>query len=444
MKKYLGMTALTFVMAQTAFAGALQEIYQQALASDPQLKAAQAVLNADSEGQMQSLAALRPNVSLTADTTYTDISPSSTTDGDSYGYGVSVTQAIFRAADWFNFQAGKTLTQQAEVEFSRSQQQLIRRSVDAYLDVLVAQTRFTTTQSVDAAVKRRLDQVRAQFDVGLIAITDVEEARASYDAARVARILAQGQLDKSFEAIDRLTGEHWTELDLLSSRYPVKTLAPAAFQPWVDKAMSGNLALRLAGLGVDTAEQLHEASRSTRLPTVDLVAGFGSDHLASGSNQDSGYIGLNLNVPLYLGGRTGSQIRESASRWDVATQQREDTRRAVVQSTRSLYRDLMTDVESVAARKQSIVSTETALEAISAGYSVGTRNIVDVLQAERALYTSIEAYQVARYLYVRNLLSFKEALGSLSPDDIQQLDQWLVAPGTEAPIYQPQDPAVQG
>ncbi|WP_421866126.1 TolC family outer membrane protein [Motiliproteus sp.] len=435
-----GFAAVALAVSQTLWAGSLQQIYQQALDSDPQLKSARAVFNAEREAEVQSRSSLLPSLSLSADVTYTDVSPSGIDQGNNHGYDLNLSQPLFRAEEWFNFQAGKVLTEKAGVTFSQSQQALIRRTVEAYLDVLAAQTDQSSALAVEAAVKRRLDQVQAQFEVGLIAITDVEEARASYDSARVSRILAEGQLDKSFEAIDRLTGQHWNKVDVLSNRYPVQGMTPTAYQPWVDKALSGNLALQSATLDVKSAEQSRKSTRSRHLPTVDLVAGYGTDRGArslhpTNGTQESASIGLQFNLPLYSGGRTSSQVREASARWDAAIQTREDTQRAVVQNTRSLLRDLLTDVESVAARKQSIVSSETALEATSAGYSVGTRNIVDVLQAERTLYTSIRDYQAARYNYVRNLMSFKEALGTLSPEDITALDHWMVAPDTEAALY---------
>ena len=436
-----GLAALSLAVAQASWGGTLQQVYEQALQSDPQLKAAQAVFNADREAENQGRSTLLPNIGLSADTTYSDIKPNGIPDGNSHGYKLSLSQPVFRAEEWFNFQAGKTLAQRAEIEFSRSQQALIQRTVEAYLDVLEAQTNEATAEAVEAAVKRRLDQVQAQFDVGLIAVTDVEEARASYDNARVSRILAQGQLDKSFEAIDRLTGENWQQLDELSNNFPVSTMEPMQAQPWVDKALAGNLGLKVASLDVTSAEQSRKATRSRHLPTVDFVASYGTDRGArslhpTNGNQDTGAVGLQFNLPLYQGGRTSSQVREASARWDAALQSREDNQRSVVQSTRSLLRDLMTDVESVAARKQSIVSNETALEATSAGYSVGTRNIVDVLQAERSLYTAIQEYQNARYSYIRNMLRFKVSLGTLSPEDITELDRWMVAPGSEAPLYQ--------
>lgn len=444
---HVALAAMALSIAPLGHSGTLQQVYQQALASDPQLKAAQAVFNADREAGVQGRSALLPSIGLSAYSRYSDLDPSVASEGNSNGYQLNLTQPLFRAEQWFDFKAGESQELRAAVEFGRSQQLLIRRTVEAYLDVLQAQTGFTTSQTVEAAVKRRLDQVQAQFDVGLIAITDVEEARAGYDSARVSRILAKGQLDKSYEAIDRLTGKNWQQLGELSQSYPVTAMMPVDSQLWVDKALAGNLSLQLAELDVSTAEQSRKARRSRHLPTLDLVAGYGSDRGMTAQNlsgqQDTGFVGLSFNLPLYQGGRDSSLIRETEARLDASMQQREDARRSVIQSARSLFRDLQTDVESVAARKQSIVSSETALEAISAGYSVGTRNIVDVLEAERALYSAIQQYQDARYNYVRNLLRFEESLGTLSPEDIEQLDRWMVEPGSESTLYQPKS-QVQG
>ncbi|WP_210396613.1 TolC family outer membrane protein [Motiliproteus sediminis] len=414
-----------------AVAADLEAVYRQALDSDPQLRAARANYLAGAEVADQSRAGLLPNINLEASVGHTDSDPSLALDGDATSIGVTLTQPVFRADVWYNYQAGKLQGERAGIEFSAAEQALIRRTIEAYLNVLLAETNHSTSVAEEAAVKRRLDQVQAQFEVGLIAITDVEEARAAYDSARVNRIIAEGDLDNSFEAIDRLTGANWRSLDRLSEKFPVTELAPAEYQPWVDKALDGNIGLQLANYDVGVAEANRKSSQAGHYPTVDLVASYTKDdgNISATQEIDRSFVGLNFNLPLYQGGGTSSRVRENFQRWDAATQLREDTQRAVVQDTRSLFRNLTTDVQTVAARRQSIVSSQTALEATEAGYSVGTRNIVDVLQAERALYGSVRDYETARYVYVRNLFRFKETLGTLSPDDVSQLDQWLEAPG---------------
>jgi outer membrane protein len=251
--------------------------------------------------------------------------------------------------------------------------------------------------------------------------------------------LARGQLDNSFEAIHRLTGRDWAQYGELSITYPIRSLTPVNIQPWIDKALAGNLSLQLAELDVASAEKDRSAKRSRHLPTLDFVATYSSDNGFESNNStgelDSTFVGLQFNLPLYRGGLDSSRVREVTSRLDAAIQSREDIKRGVIQDVRSLFRDLMTDVESVAAQKQSIVSNGAALAATSAGYSVGTRNIVDVLQAERRLYTAIQDYQAARYSYVRNALQFDESLGNLSADNVQQLDQWVVAADAEPSLF---------
>lgn len=409
-----------------ASANDLAAIYEQALQSDPQLKAATFISQADAEAEVQGKATLLPTINFNAETGYSNTSPSSSSsDGNSNSWSVELNQPVFRADNWFTYQSGKITSERAKVTLSQAQQDLIRRTVAAYFTVLQSKAIYDTTVAEEAAVKRRLEQVEAQFEVGLIASTDVEEAKASYDLARVSRIEAAGDLDKSYESLDRLTGEVWDDVQPLDENYPIEALVPASYQPWIDKALENNLSLQAARYDADSAMQNRKSSQSGHYPTLDFVASYGNSDNASVNDRDTGYIGLSLSVPIFAGGSTSSKVRESYNRWDAALQTQEDTRRQVVLETRSLFRDLSTDVETVAARQQSIASAEKALEAVEAGYEAGTRNIVDVLDAEKNLYGAIRDYQVSRYDHILNKVDFKQSMGTLSPDDLYALDQWL-------------------
>lgn len=407
-----------------AHAAALADIYQQALANDPQLKSAEATYLAGSEADDQARAGLLPNISLSANTTWNE---SDRADFNNNGYTVSLSQPLFNASTWFAFKQSEFQTEQARLVFEQSQQNLIVRVVEAYLNVLRAQNNLETNQAQERAIKRRLDQVNAQFEVGLIAITDVQEAQASYDNARVARIEAEGALDNSYEALERLTGGEVGKVDLLSGDYPVETPQPETAQPWLDKAWRGNLNLRTAAAAVEAARQAARIARSGHLPTVSLTASYDSDNgtATSSATNETSSLGLTFSMPLYSGGATSSQTRQAEQQLIASQQDREDAQRAVTQSTRSLLRNLRTDVLSVEARKQSIKSSETALKATEEGFNVGTRNVVDVLEAEQQLYRAQRDYAEARFDYVFNLFSFKQQIGTLSPDDLNALDQWL-------------------
>jgi len=411
----------------TAQAAALADIYQQALQNDPQLKSSRASTLADQQAAPIAKANLLPQLDLKASAS--DVN-SDTSDFDSQGYTLSLSQPLFDASSWYGFKQGEELSEQAELVFAQAQQNLILRVVTAYLDVLRAQTALETTQAEERAIKRRLDQVNAQFEVGLIAITDVQEAQASYDIARVNRIEAEGALDNSFEAIERLTAQPFGDIDILHADYPVQNLIPAESQPWLEKAWQGNYDLQIANASIDVQRLGLKATRSGHLPTVFVSASHDSTNGSATSNAttDTTTLALNVNVPIFSGYRTTSQTTQAQYDLDATHQNREDTLRAVTQSTRSLLRDLRTNVQSVSARAQSIKSSETALKATEEGFKVGTRNVVDVLQAEQTLYQSQRDYANARYDYVFNLFSLKQQVGTLNPDDIKALDEWLVKP----------------
>lgn len=407
-------------------AGSLEEIYRKALNNDPQLKAAQANYRADKEALPQAKAGLLPSVNAQAQTGHVN---SDTASGDSSyntnGYTVSLVQPVFSAAKWQTYQQGKVLDEQAQLRLDQAQQALILRTIESYLNVLRAQSNLDTAQAQVRAIKRRLDQVNAQFDVGLIAITDVHEAQASYDNARVSQIEAEGALDNSYEALERLIGEPVDNLDQLAADYPIQALSPAEPQPWLKKALQDNLSLRVAASNVEVARRSAKIAKAGHLPTVDLNASHGETNALN--DVETSQIGLTFSVPLYQGGAISSRSRQNYALLDASMQTQEDTLRAVRQTTRSLLRDLKTNVLSVAARQQSIVSSEAALKATSEGFNVGTRNVVDVLQAEQALYASQRDYASARFDYVLNLFTFKQQIGTLNPDDIYALDEWLIA-----------------
>ncbi|RRD00749.1 transporter [Amphritea balenae] len=413
-------------MTGSSQAGTLADIYQQALAQDPQLKAAQAASLAGAEALPQGRAGLLPSLSLNGNTTWID---SDAGNYNNHGYTVSLSQPVFSAASWFSYKQGIAQSEAAKLQFDQAQQNLILRVTESYLEVLRAQTTLETSLAEERAIMRRLDQVNAQFEVGLIAITDVHEAQASFDNAKVARILAEGNLDNSYQALERLIGQPISSIDSLDKAYPIENISPSDPDNWVEKARSGNLALKVAVANTESARRQAQTASSGHLPTIAITASHDRDDgTASGDGwTETNQVGLTLSMPLFSGGATSSQSRQAEYSHTQARFNQEDTQRAVIQDTRSLWRNIRTDVLSVAARQRSILSSETALKATEEGFNVGTRNVVDVLQAEQQLYAAQRDYANARYNYVQDLFRFKQQIGTLNPDDLIGLDQWMKA-----------------
>ena len=407
-------------------AAALTDLYRLALDNDPQLKSAEASYFAGQETLPQGRAGLLPQINAGASLTQADSGALDQEAGDR-AWQVSLVQPVFDSTAWYGYQKSKVVSDRALLNYDLAQQQLILRTVNAYLSVLNANSALDTAQAQERALQRRLDQVNAQFDVGLIAITDVQEAQASFDNAVVQRIDAEGALANSYEALERLAGNTFDQVDPLREDYPITPITPREPSAWLEKARQGNLALKLSELGVDIGRQDAKIARSGHNPKLQFEANYGySESEFQRQDWDEGSaVALKFSLPLYSGGATSSRVRQAEQNLNAARYDREDQYRAVTENTRSLLRDLQTSVQSVKARLQSIKSRETALRATEEGFNVGTRNVVDVLQAEQALYQARLDYATARFNHVSTLFNFKLQLGTLSPDDLYALDEWL-------------------
>ncbi len=420
----------------------LVSVYQEAVDNNADLAAARAQYGAQKEVVPQARAGLLPNLSAGADMNNTRTKfdePSMTSTRSGNVYQATLAQPLFRADRWFQLQAAKDINEQASLQLSATEQNLILQSAENYFAVLRAQDNLASTKAEEAAFKRQLDQSNERFDVGLSDKTDVLQSQASYDTARANRILAQRQVDDAFEALITLTNREYNSIQGIVHTLPVLAPTPNDAKAWVDTAAKQNLNLLASNYAVSAAEETLKQRKAGHAPTLDAVAqykkgdndalGFSNPNPLTryGSDVEQRSIGLQLNIPIYSGGLTSSQVRESYSRLSQTEQQRESLRRQVVENTRNLHRAVNTDVEQVQARRQSIISNQSAVEATEIGYQVGTRNIVDVLDAQRQLYTSVRNYNNTRYDYILDNLRLKQAAGTLNPGDLQDLSRYLKA-----------------
>lgn len=424
----------------------LMGVYQQAVDNNADLAAARADYLARKEVVPQARSGLLPqlNGGATLSDSRTDVDqPAMTLDRSGTVYQVSLSQALLRADRWFQLQAAKAVSQQAALQLSSIEQNLILQSAEAYFTVLRAEDGLATSKAEEAAFKRHYEQAKDRFEVGLSDRTEMLEAQSGYDTARANRILSERLVEDAFQALATLTNRDYRFLEGIRHSLPVSPPTPNDAKSWVDTAMQRNLDLQASQYAVTGAEETLRQRKAGHAPTVDLVAqyqkgdndrlGFSNSpvfsrlgsgvHYSGDVEQQS--IGVQLNIPLYSGGLTSSQVRESYQRLNQTEQLSESLRRQVVQNTRDFHRAVNTDVAQVQARRQAIVSGQSALEATELGYEVGTRNIVDVLDSQRQLYNAVRLYNTARYDYILNHLRLKRVAGLLSPADLQDLEHFL-------------------
>ena len=435
-------TAVGVLGLHGAHAENLADIYATAQLQDPTIKAARANFEARHEIVYQARGVVLPQIRLSGDATRSKIDSDSsdyevTIEG--YSYTASLEQAVFNLQAWYGYQQAEAIDAQAAAELSAAEQDLVLRVASAYFNVLRAAANLRSAQAEEAAIKRQLEQTEQRFEVGLTAITDVHEAQAAYDLTVVVRIQLENQLEIAFNALESITGERYEQLSGLSPSYPVVPAEPAAREPWVNAALESNFSLLSLTAAVEAAERNVSVQKSVYYPTVSLFAQYQREYtddapsLVVGGNtfqlqntdQDTATIGLRLEVPLFSGGLNASRVRQAASEFDAARFNLDRVRLDLVQQTRSLFSLVMTDVERVRARRQALVSAQSALKATEVGYEVGTRNVVDLLQAQRGLYGTQRDLANARYDYVIHMLQLKQAAGRLGPDDVEGLNTWL-------------------
>ncbi len=448
--------AAVFASADAFAQEGLLEIYQRALQNDPAIREAEAIFLATSEVKPQARSNLLPGLSLSATRNHRfqestggavvpgtgeRVGSSSEFESTQQSFGVNLTQSLF---DWTQIttlrQADKRIAR-AEAELEIAREQLLIRVADAYFNVLAAEDTLRSQQAAREAIGRQLEQAQRRYEVGLIAITDVQEAQAGYDEAVAAEIQAQRLLSVAQEFLREIVGEYVPELAGPGDDLPLLTPEPASPEQWVETALRQNLALISARLNADIAQDSIEIQRGARLPTLSLSAGYTDsrqDQLATifdpqfgtrlnpSVTRPEGYNwSIDLRFPIFTGGFNSSRIRQSVYEHRAALEAIERVQRETERATRDAYLSVISEISRVRALAQAVESARTALRANEAGFEVGTRTTVDVLLAQNNLRQVETTYARSRYDYILNLLRLQQAAGSLSIASVEQVDSWL-------------------
>ncbi|WP_095144223.1 MULTISPECIES: TolC family outer membrane protein [unclassified Pseudomonas] len=419
----------------------LWRVYQDARQNNSELAAARADQAARAEAVPQARAGLLPSLSASAelkDRTTTLQQPQQDIGRSGSSYQVLLNQPVLRVDRWFNLKAAESQHQQALLELEVAEQKLILDSAQVYFGLLKAQDGLAAGKAEETALKRQLDLAEKGLQLGLADRTDVLQAQASHDSARANRIVAQQQVDNAFEALDTLTHQQYTAVQGVRHDMPILLPVPNDARRWVDRAMHQNIALRVSQRALQVAQQTLNARKAGHAPTVDAVMryqigdndnlGYGNSGVRGGGyggNAEQRSVGLQLDIPLFNGGQTSSQVREAYQRMSQRESLNDNLRRQVVENTRNLHRSLNSSVEKIQARRQSIISNQSAVLASQLGFQVGTRNIVDVLEAQRQLYNAVREYNNSRYDYILDTLRLHQSVGTLSPQDLQTLCDFL-------------------
>ena len=416
----------------SASADTLLQVYQTAKIKDPIILKSKAQYDLFLEKVNEANAVLLPQIGFGLDTGYSSASDNDLTNSN-YGANIGLSQSLYNGAYWQQLDISEKQATQYAAIYGLAAQDLLLRTSTAYFNVLRADVAVKTVKANKRAVERQLEQTKQRFEVGLIAITDVHEAQAAYDRTAADEIIAENNLANSYYVLRELTGADVLKVSYLNTDTfsAVKLEGDVTF--WRQKALEYNLALHTKRIVKELAKMQIDLAKTGHQPTLDFTAGLGYNNVSydnaplRDTDMSTGTIGLSLNVPIYTGGGITSRVKQAQYNYVFASEDLVQTFRATEAQVNRGYNNVSASISSILAYEQAVVSSRSALDATEAGFEVGTRTIVDVLDATRALYESKNQLANARYDYIINMLQLKFSAGTLSEQDITDISNGLTA-----------------
>jgi len=425
--KRLYIATLLGLSSITVNADTLQQVYETAKYKDPLILKSKAQYDVFAEQINDSKAALLPQIGFGLNVTRVQ----SIYGSQTYGASIDLTQSIYNSSYWQQANISEKEATQYATIYGYAAQTLLYRAAVAYFDVLRADETVKSVKANKRAVERQLEQTKQRFDVGLIAITDVHEAHAEYDRTVVDLITAENTLANNYYTLRELTGEDVKQVAYLNT----KTFDPKRLEgnvkDWRNKALERNLELHSKRIAKELAKMNIDLAETGHAPTIDFTADLGyNDYYYDDSNYTSydttsATFGLSLNVPIYTGGAITSRVKQAQYSYVMASEDLVESYRSIDAQINSGYNNVQASVSSIRAYEQTVVSSQSALDAAEASFEVGTRTIVDVLDATRNLYDSENLLANARYDYIINMIQLKLSAGTLSEQDIFNISAGL-------------------
>jgi len=465
--------AAALVTATPVRAENLIEVYLDAVRGDPLVREAEARRDAALEAKPQARGALLPQVNVngqyatrdtdgenvfnqlfdpdnnpaTDNSVIVPVRSTQSSDSDFWNYQAEITQSLFSWEQWQALKRADSSVAVAEATYRAAQQNLLVRVSQAYFDVLAAEDTLGAAEATLEALTRQLEQAEKRFEVGLIAVTDVQEARAAHDNARAGVIAAKRAVASAQEVLRELTNKDYQSLAKPAEAMPLDKPDPADEQAWVDLALKDNLDVIAARLNSDVASRDVKIAQGGHFPTLELFANrteYDSQATQTNngltgpadSNQTQDTIGVQVVIPIYSGGATQSRVREQVHLHRAARERLEGAMRSAERETRDAYLGVIAEKARVQALQQAVKSSQTALEATEAGFEVGTRTTVDVLDARRRLFEAQRDFARSRYDYLINIVRLESASGGLKQEDLAAINGYLTLPLT-LPVVRP-------
>ena len=423
----------------------LSTAWQEARQYDARLGAAQADNLIYREEVGKARAQLRPSVRLSAAQGRNDTQ--STTQGTDFwtgkmittrkdqlyntaNYGISVRQPLLNMANYASYKQARAVAAKSDIDLQKEDTALIVRTTEAYCNALYAEDNLEFSQALIKAAQEQLQQAKRRFEKGFGTITEINEAQANYDMALADGLEIVNSVEFTRRELEHLTGRYPDNLcKFVPEKIVLAQPEPANLQPWIEMALANNRDVLGGQQEILIAQREAEKQHYSRYPTIDLVGGRNysdsESNYAIGSIYDTYSIGLQLSMPLYSGGYISASVRQAHAKRLKAQEQLMLQERGVQSDVRKYYNSIVTGIAQIHAYEQAVTSHEIALTGTKKGFGAGLRSNVDVLDAQQKLFASRRNLAKSRYQYILNRLMLKQASGTLSVSDVEEVNGWL-------------------
>ena len=348
-------------------------------------------------------------------------------------YQLQFKQTLFDMEDWYTWQQGKAFAEKAEIEYQGAMQNNLYNTAVLYFDVLRTQEDFYLAQAEKDALATQLKEIQTKANVGVANQTEVLETQASADLAMVNHITVLGYLKVAREKLITHTGIEKPTVMALSQDFPIQHLVPFDEQLWVNKAKENSPNLLALEQAIDLAHKSYRKQSAAAYPKVDFFASIAEQDQDGGSfiiNGRTESVGIQVSIPLFAGMGDHYASKEYKMKYFQTSEDAEAQTRELIQIVKNRFRSIYTDVLTVEAQRNALNSSERALRAVKAEYDAGSRNMIDVLNAQQRLFDAKRALSHARYNYLLDRLQLKLFVGELTIADLTVVNQWLVIDDT--------------
>lgn len=448
---------ILFLICKGAWAFDLIEAYKKALRYNADYLSIIAQSDADQELVKQARSKLFPQMNLTASLSENYLNFAGGTvnglpalkGGDVLFHqplaNFTINQPLFDYSVFTTYTKNKYKYEIAKLTLENEKQNLITTVAKSYFELLYQIESVEITSLSKNSFEQQYKNALKSFDAGNVTMADVNDAKFSYDSSIASEIASQNELLNKKNILNNITGLDSDLIQGLISEIDLVEPSPNNLESWVNFAKLNNMSIKIAKKEADMAYEDIKVSNSGHIPTLYLTGNInyqgniGADVSnpafnaavsipgGSYSEQTTAAIQLNLTVPIFSGGNINSQVRQAANLFEMKRQKFISKQREVEQLIKNAFWQVSNGVRIVKARLVALNSAKLKLKSDKLGYSVGIRNSINLVDAQKNYADSLQSYNLARYQYLLYHLQLQYLAGKMDEDFLKIINKNIVS-----------------